>query len=379
MKILCNRKEGLVVNSVALMFKNMWKYFGRRIFTDRSDRSRLNLQRGAVLVEASLVSIVVMLIILGGLSAAAIGYARISSDGAAFYAARTYAQTISKASNSPFMSSAASAAAQTGANQLTQQLIPRSGAASFQQVAVANKGVGNVSLSQVARYGGASLTVPEGEQALVTTPANGMFGSPASISVQGVAMEPSMQIINPEFNINGNWNYSGAVSAASPLSGAVKYFGTAMDQPPYYFSQNIIYSCEVAVAWDGNCTTHWNYRAFGVAEYLDATNWGDQNLSINSGASNVFSSMLCHQRIYAYIAQSFFPIDRPTYPANWLHSSVIKSNAYDDVDPMLINDTWQQQPFKFVRAWDALMHTSYAVQSSVGAAPVSPLGGCDAV
>jgi hypothetical protein len=336
-------------------------------------------ERGAVLVESTLTTSVIMLIALGGLSLASIGYARISSDASAFYAAHTYAQAISIASNDAYLTTASAASATAIANRLVAELIPGNFPATIRQVPIANLGMGagidSSYYTPGSRHGGVSLVVPEGQQAFVADQTGGIYGIGSSIGVNGVAMEPTMEIVNPDFDIAGNPSFDST-------TGAARYFGTGMDQGPYYLSHNYVKYCGSRTPWSGRCGTRWKFDAYGVAEYLDSDNIAQPKASVlmgSQGNPNVFAAMLCHQRVYAYIAQNFFPPAAvyPNLPARPVYTSTA-SNPYNEISPMPSGTSWKQQPFKFVYSWDAYIPDGYVVAAgdTVGTMPLAPLNGC---
>jgi len=339
-------------------------------------------QRGAVLVESTLVTSLTLLIALGGLSVASIGYARVSSDAAAFYAARVYSQAVSVPSLDAYITPASASSSSAIANKLVAQLIPGVYPATMQQVAIQNAGMGTVVdksyFTQSSRHGGVSIVVPEAQQALVNVQSNGVYGIPSTMTINGVDMEPTMEIVDPDFDITADSTYSAN-------SGTAKYFGTAMDQPPYYLSRSYVKYCQSGNSWSGYCNMNWEFDSYGMAEYLNSTNISQPNASIlmgNPSNPNVFAAMLCHQRVYSYIAQNFFPYANvyPNLPARYVYTKTA-NDPYNETQPMPLGATWQQQPFKFLYKWDAYIPNGYQVAAGaqVGTMPLNPLNGCDQV
>ena len=343
---------------------------------------RLHYSRGTALIETTMVLSVLTLLLFGGLTMAIIGYQQITTDAGSFYAARAYAMALTAPTNSAVEQPADSQTAGAVANAVSNMLFPYIGKATFVKVPVASAGIAALPTSyytQNARQGGVTLVTPQAQQAAITTQTAGIFSTGKPVSVPGVAMEPDAQIINPEFDLNGQNTYSNAV-ALQKNNAITKYFGTGMDTPPYFFGHNYMLYCTQLVT--SSCTgSQLIFRAFGSAETLTSNNWsGNVTIKQSAGGSpNAFEAMLCHQRVYAEIAQQLFsPAKRPAY--NNLKS--VASNAVFEENPnQAPGSAWKQNPLNLVYAWDHQVNNGANINaaSTVGTTPTQPLAGCQYV
>jgi hypothetical protein len=173
-------------------------------------------------------------------------------------------------------------------------------------------------------------------------------------------------VINPDLNISSNSNYAASTSGN-------RYFGTGMDQPPYFFTHNYYLYCTVMV-WYGTCNSQEVFLSLGTAEYLDSTNWNTGAPSI-AGTGNMFSAMLCHQRVYAWAAQHLFPdAVRPPYTSG-------VTTQYEESYPLANAADWQSHPASLVYSWDHPLPWLYTPPAGgiPGSVQTTPLAGCSNV
>ena len=323
-------------------------------------------QRGTVILETSMVTPLIVMMSMVGITISILGFQQITLDSSSYFAAKVYTQSLSALSTSPVETAGLSA---SGASQV-KALFGNSSAITVNQISLTDPGIGKVnSFSQSKRINGATLVLPQPQGASVQASSMKLqWLSP--IKTSGIAIEPDLQIVNPTFNVQGNTSYK----ASSP---GIRYWGTGMDLPPYYMSQNIEEFCPTATPWNANCPKNWEFRGYGVAEYLNADNIGDAYASIQSGqgtsnsdgTQNVFSAILCHQQIYAYIA-SILPVTMPQYTGS-------SSDIYNETASLAADDTYQTQPFKTIDAWDAILPNNLSTSSaSLGSHVTNPLKGC---
>jgi hypothetical protein len=341
-------------------------------------------ERGSVIVESTLVMSTTLLMIFGSISLAIDCYQRISADSGAFFAAHVYALNIAKPNADAYETPARQASMTTYANNVAKDMMISSMRAQMKFVGVPNSGFSLTGdptyFDKNSRHGGVSIVTPQAQQALVSQDAYGLFGSIAKFSVTGASIEPDMQIVNPIYDIAGNSSY--AVSGGT----AAKYFGTGMDQPPYYLSHNYLGYC-TSLVWGVGCNQTWQFRGLGVAEYLNDSNWSGPAVSIldSPGSTpNVFSAMLCHQRVYAWTTQHFF--NSPSLPAYGMRDPGGTANAaadavWNETPALASNQSWTTYPFKLIYGWDAVIADDTSINSSsqTGAMTSNPLAGCQNV
>jgi hypothetical protein len=338
-------------------------------------------ERGAAIVESTLVMTTTLLLIFGSISIAIDCYQRIAADSGAFFAAHVYTLNIAEPTSGAYETLAAQKSMSTLANNVAKNMMISSMQAQMQALSVTNRGFalsGDVAyFNQYARHGGVSLIAPQARQALVEQKAYGIFGTLGGLSVNGAGIEPDMQIINPSFDMASKSSY--AVSGGE----SAKYYGTGMDLPPYYFSHNYLGYC-TSLVWGVGCNKTWEFRGLGVAEYLTNTNWSGPSVSIldSPGTTpNVFAAMLCHQRVYAYTTtHQFLDNVRPLYGKKNNPKSTTDP-VYEETPALKGSQNWKTFPFKLIYAWDAVIADGTSVDPNyqIGTETTNPLAGCENV
>ncbi|HEY5231276.1 MAG TPA: hypothetical protein VIJ11_10350 [Galbitalea sp.] len=255
--------------------------------------------RGAALPETALTLTLLLLVIIGGIRVAVVGYEQVSVDGAAFFNAH---ETGLKQTNP-------SVAQQLDPNAATASAFPRAAGADAtiapQTFAPPAVSLPNYGFDQTNnRHGGASLMQPLQTISTVTKtnldPVS-IFGG-SVMTVTGIGVEPSFKETGVHGNIGGN-DFGTAASFAS----AADYFSQGENTPPYFGGFNYIQFCAVApdpnTSWNG-CPQQVEFLALGTAEYLDIDNWGRSQNGITPEQQAVFWETLYHQNVYAEITQA---------------------------------------------------------------------------
>lgn len=320
-----------------------------------------------------------LLLIFGSISIAIDCYQRIAADSGAFFAAHVYTLNIAEPNSGAYETIVAQQSMSTYANNVAKNMMLSSMEAQMQAVSVTNGGFALSSnpayFNQNSRHGGVSLIAPQARQALVEQKAYGIFGTLGDLSVNGAAIEPDMQIINPSFDIASNASYAVAGGESA------KYYGTGMDLPPYYFSHNYLGYC-TSLVWGVGCDATWEFRGLGVAEYLTNTNWSGPEVSIldSPGTTpNVFAAMLCHQRVYAYTTTKLFGSTFPLFDPNNLASGT--DQPYEETPALSAGQNWMDYPTKLIYGWDAVISNGTSVDPNyqIGTEATNPLAGCENV
>ncbi len=291
--------------------------------------------RGAALPETALVLTLMLALLMGGLRTAIVGYEQISADGAAFYHAH---QTGIKATY-------ADAATALDPNAATQQAFPRSKNATVVAQTVSPP---DASVSTAYgfdqndnRHGGTSLMQPLQTITTVTRSSLApltLFGGGSLLTITGVGIEPTFL----ETGVHGNINGSDFNTTAS-VANAANYFSQGENTPPYFGGFHYIRFCNVP----DDATTSWNacpqtptFLGLGMAEYLDADNWGRSPNGIAPAQSAVFWETLYHHDTYASLT-SQLPADIST-PASLAKAQAVLNRS---VNPLVCT----------VYSWDSIV------------------------
>jgi hypothetical protein len=238
--------------------------------------------RGAALPETAVVLGVALTLIFGTFELGIIGFTQLSSDGAAFVAAHA-----SVLGNDPNAAIAApfphipSDALSIKPIQSNRTDVP----VDYQDTSQAQ---------QSNRHGGVQVVLPSQIQASITQTNVGLGDYLPKANVGSGVIEPNMVVTDQGFDI---WGYD--VNSANAFNKRLGYFQDDGNAPPYFIGFKIMQDC-MTVAQGAGCTQA-SFRSLGMAEYLDADNWGRGQNGI--GPNGVFAAMLIHQNVYAKVEQ----------------------------------------------------------------------------
>jgi hypothetical protein len=291
-------------------------------------------RRGAVLVEAAIVSTFLLAFFYGGLQLGFVGLEQMTNDGAAYTIARQGA--LQKSTATTYVDGPTLAKASLPYLKSSNAVLSPSQAAQPPPITVG--GQFNLSDTQ-SRHGSVSLVLPVQNIATVasTTPAGIILSFLGNINLSGIAIEPSYELINGHGNVGGNAFNSWAAfgTAASPLV-------NGNNAPPYFVGFNYMQQCPLSIS--GNAQNPYAGNAsqgcassvmtsIGSAEYLDVNNWGR---ALNGAATktSVFGDALLHQQHYAAIsAQLAAANTAPGYNTPGLGSAYVLLAKLAILDP----------------------------------------------
>ncbi len=153
------------------------------------------------------------------------------------------------------------------------------------------------------RHGGASMMEPSQLTSQVNkTGVASILGVP--LSVEGSMIEPQWMENGAHFDVANSANYGQAGANFQ-----VNYFSNGENTPPYFVGFNYIENCADGQPWlpaQTGCLQPVQFRALGVAEHLDDSDWTLPNGEINTSSGNVaFVQVACHQRVFAQLATFF--------------------------------------------------------------------------
>jgi hypothetical protein len=271
--------------------------------------------RGAALPETALVLTMLLALLVGSMRVAIVGYEQVTADGAAFYSAHEAA----------LKNTAPTSATGIDPVAATENAFPHAASDTIGQPSTAEAPDPNVvtdyGFDQTSnRHGGVSLIEPIRTIATVTrdnlAPLT-LFGGGSVLHVTGVAVEPSFLETGIHGNINGD-----QFNSASSFTNAADYFSHGENTPPYFGGFHYLQFCNVpddpSNPWNA-CPTGISFLALGLAEYLDADNWGRTPTGVAPMPQAVFWETLYHQQTFANISQQLPASIDPTssnYAAN---------------------------------------------------------------
>jgi len=273
-------------------------------------------ERGSIVVETALTVGLGLTIIHFTVDVGALGFLQLTADSAAFVNSHNYA-VITTASSKP----------EVLTHAIFPQVQPSDIATSPQPAPTIVLPVdyqfnGTTAEQQMTTQRHSGVTMVEPILYSTTVKPHGMVSYLAKmLGVTGNAIEPQFKECGPHYNVAEVNVQCGTAAQPSgyeidPIpSPAAGIASGGENTPPYYLSFNYRFKCADKQPWTG-CSTPANasggiYEAFGVAELLDANNWGAANPAASgSGKSNgqptsVFQYMLCHQQIYSQLARVF--------------------------------------------------------------------------
>ncbi len=313
-------------------------------------------QRGAALPETALVLTLLLMVVIGAIRVAIVGYEQVSADGAAYF----------NAHETGLKQTYPGVATQLDPNAATQNTFPRSASGntsiSPQTYAPPTVTLPNYGFDQTNnRHGGASLIQPLQTISTVTRtnldPIS-LFGG-SVMTVTGIGVEPSFKETGVHGNIGGN-DFGSAASFAA----AADYFSQGENTPPYFGGFNYMQFC--AVAPDPNLANAWNgcpeaveFLALGMAEYLDVDNWGRTPNGIAPEQQAVFWETLYHQNVYAEITAQLPPDINPG-------ADIVAAQQ-------VLNHTDSTQTIWKVYSWDSTQQGGFPAPGYVpGTYPLNP-------
>ncbi len=319
-------------------------------------------QRGAALPETALVLTLLLMVVIGAIRIAVVGYQQVSADGAAYF----------NAHETGLKQTYPGVATQLDPNAATQTVFPRNATGDTtitpQTYAPPAVTLPNYGFSQTGnRHGGASLIQPLQTISTVTRtnidPVS-IFGG-SVMTVTGIGVEPSFQETGVHGNIGGN-----DFGTQASFAAAADYFSQGENTPPYFGGFNYMQFCPVAPdpnlanAWNG-CPTAVEFLALGMAEYLDVQNWGRSPNGIAPENQAVFWETLYHQNVYAEISA-----DLATWAPN-IATTANRQNAQK-----YLNHTDPAQTISKVYSWDSAQQGGFPAPGYVpGTYPLNPGAG----
>ena len=257
-------------------------------------------QRGAALSETALVVGVILIMILGSVQLGIIGYVQMTADAAAFLSAH---QQVTGDSQTQAENVASSVFPQIAPGDFSATAAPAPLPTVYVDYGYNDQSAIVRANSINNRHGGATMMEPSQLTSVVNK------GSVASILGVPLAVEGSM--IEPQWMENGA-HFDVANSANYGQAGAnfqVNYFTNGENTPPYYVGFNYIENCADPQPWSSaqqGCSQPVQFRALGIAEHLDDSDWTLPNGEINTSGGNLaFVQVACHQRVYANLATFF--------------------------------------------------------------------------
>ena len=303
--------------------------------------TRRGRSSGAALPESALVISTILLMILGSLRLAIVGYTQVSADAAAFTSARFSGVGDP---NGATKTATAVSAVQAG-DITTAQGLPAPAQAPV-----------DYNLSQDStRHGG--VTMMQAAQVVTTvlkTNLDGLLFGANSISVTSTAIAPQYLDFYSHENVLGQSYNSGAA-----LGSAQNYFTGGENVPPYFVGFHYFEYCEASLEsgpWT-DCPGTIDFDAIGMAEFLDEDNWARTQPGV-TGTDAVFKEMLCHQNAYANVAALAYAAATHTAAAGVLTDS--------------------QTDVHTIYSWDVHAQGGYPPSSYTGPGsfPTSPDAGC---
>jgi hypothetical protein len=261
--------------------------------------SPMRAVRGAAMVETAMVMTTTLLMLFGIIQIGVIGFLQMACDGAAFIAAREYAN----GNTSTYTT-------------VTKRPFPRVGTVAVNQYKpdASSVPVNFQESSIYTRVGGASLVQGSHLEATVHASApSGALGvgiaSLSNVDVHGTTIEPQNQFYDDIYDVDAA-GYTGSANGVNIFSGSTSQ--ALENTPMYYVSEHRLAVCTQASFTATNCPAQSVVLlSLGTAEFLDFDNWNRPNLGVGpysstNLASYTFGEMLCHQQQYALAAQNVF-------------------------------------------------------------------------
>ncbi|HEV3152335.1 MAG TPA: TadE family protein [Candidatus Baltobacteraceae bacterium] len=313
-----------------------------------------DLRRGSALVETAFTLGFTLMLILGAVQIAVMGFFQMQLDGATFFFAHSFA------TGSTNVTSLNTALKPLFPN-ISMNMSPNPQSPPVTNVPVNFTQWGNLN----NRYGGASILRPQRLEATSSMNLGFLSVLGKSITLNSGNVDGRSMIGNHDDDAQGVAYDSSAeyTSLVDPL--------TQDDQnvPPYYITLSFFWNCGDTPPWGPTCSSR-VLRAVGLGEYLKDDNYSQTNYPNNGvGPQATFETAACHQRILADLAAAF-PATMPTYA---------RSGNYDQNNGPSSVSAWNGASFKLVYSWDI-----QPVQGETGSAmigrlyPMAVTNGCGA-
>ncbi len=357
-------------------------------------------ERGAVLVETTLVTGMVLTLLLFSVQVGILGFLQITADAASFVDAHVHSVgTVSKTTN--VENATAGSFPQLAPADIATTPLPAP-SASIPVDYQYNGTKGEVAQSQVSRVGGVSMLQPTLIQSNVRPhQVFNMFGN--NIGVGGQDIEPQWEECGAHYNVGNASDLTCGGSNPSP-NFQVDYFTSGENTPPYFVGFNYIKHCQNSQPWTtcsgGGAGSGEDFIAFGVAEYLDACNAHRSTPGISGaagdhcGAEATFHEAACHQRVYSDLAAFFnnYVDLLKLYQAYGGQDDTQKGTIFYALarnTPVSDFATWSEfesdakgmkvdSEIKQIYTWDEHVQAGYTYTSKAdpGQYPLNPDGGC---
>ncbi len=253
--------------------------------------------RGTALVETALTLGFTLMMVLGAVQIATMGFYQMQLDGATFFVAHNYS------------------AGSTNTTSLEAALQPLFPNVSFNFTPVpTNPPLTNVPVNFTQwgqlqpRYGGASILRPQRTQVSSSMKLNwlSVLGN-NNVTISSGSVDGKAMIGNHDMDAQG-------VAFDSPTAYTTMVDPLSQDDqnvPPYYSTLAFIWYCGDTAPWGPTCHNR-TLRSLGLAEYLKDDNY--QKTLNGTQPGGVFETIACHQRVYANLAAAF-PASMPAYSA----------------------------------------------------------------
>ena len=311
-------------------------------------------QRGTALVETAFTLGFTLMLILGAVQIAVMGFMQMQLDGATFFFAHSFA------TGSTNVTSLNTALKPLFPN-ISMNMSPNPQSPPVTNVPVNFTQWGNLN----NRYGGTSILRPQRLESSSSMNLSFLSILGKSITLSSGNVDGRPMIGNHDDDAQGIAYDSQAeyTSLVDPL--------TQDDQnvPPYYITLSFFWNCGDTPPWGPTCGNR-NLRAVGLGEYLKDDNYS-QSLYPNNGVgpSATFQIAACHQRILADLAAAF-PATMPTYQSG---------QKYDQVNGPSSVSAWGGASFKLVYSWDIQPVQGETGSSMIGRLyPMAVTNGCGA-
>jgi hypothetical protein len=250
-----------------------------------------NAQRGAVLVETALTIFIILSLLYGGTQLGIVGVEQLRADGAAFTSSHAQALNVSEPTTGAADPAAKAAGIYNGVANTDVALASGKPPTTAESV---NYDFTNTQ----GRHGGVSMLLPIQivSTVLRKNVNNIVLGTTGSLfTLSGSTIDPAYLEVGAHGDIQGN-----AFNSTAAFNDRNDYFSQGENTPPYFVGFHYLTFCENTSSWNGCPTNQQDYDAVGLAEYLDADNWG--RASNGSVPNAVFTATLGHQNTFAEIA-----------------------------------------------------------------------------
>ncbi len=309
-------------------------------------------RRGSALVETAFTLGFTLMLILGALQIAVMGFFQMQLDGATFFFAHSFA------TGSTNVTSLETARLRRCFPTPIMNMSPNPQSPPLTNVPVNFTQWGNLN----NRYGGASILRPQRLEATSQMNLGFLSVLGRSVTLTSGNVDGRSMIGNHDDDAQGiaydsNAEYS---SLVDPL------LQDDQNVPPYYITLSFFWNCGDTPPWGPTCSNqNHQLRAIGLGEFLKDDNYQNPNNGI--GPSATFATAACHQRILADLAQAF-PQTMPTYAPR---------GNYDQVNGPSSVDSWNGASFKLVYSWDIQPVQGESGQVMVGRLyPMAVNNGC---